>query len=271
MKTISNIFQILKDSRLQYRFKAVDELPKETSDPVQPVFSRKTTAAMERVEKALQQGNLDQARKRLLRLRKTYSNHYYLSYLEGQLARHRKQPQEALRHYFHSVRDNRAFAPAWKAIHDLGYTTEARRRVQERAWIGRHAPGIIHIYYDRSYKKDKKYYPWMTFAMGSALWRFEGLYFSVFPQARFYRPSFQEKLFCYRVLLFTWRRAKRNKPNLKDSDMDYLLVLENADMLAGYVFFESYRQVIRDYNRDILKKHAASIRKYFHTIVRRSS
>jgi len=265
VKTLRKLFSVLKKSQIKYRFRGVKWKKAEKIYTPRPVYRTQDVKQVQLLRRSVA-AKSSGIRQSIINLLKSYPDDYYLTYLLASSFLNDGMKKKAGALFFKSFLFNRGFNRAWKGLLKSGFSLKNRRPIIERARATHYSPGVVFIYYDIEYKRNRKYYPWMTFAMGQALWRFESFYTKRFPRAPWYRESFEEKLFCYKILAYTWKRAREKRKGLVDPDMDYLLELDQNDMLAGYVFFEVYKPIIQKYNSYILKKYKRSINRYFESL-----
>ncbi|MCK5268068.1 MAG: hypothetical protein KAR07_07870 [Spirochaetes bacterium] len=260
--TLKAIFRILKDSKIQYQFKASLLKTKKQFPSSVRVYSRKTSQNIITAKSLTRKGKYKNALKILETILLNDKDDYFINYRIGNIHRLINQMKDAQKYFFRSILLNRNFKRSWQALKKTGINFNNRKKVIERAWILHYSPETVQIHYDKNYKKSGKHYPWLTFAMARALWRFENYYKTAYPNALWYRSSFKENLFCYKLLIYSWEKAKKTRKYLKDEDLDYLILLKKNNMLPGYVFIEAYSPKIEKHNRYILKKYKKSILSY---------
>lgn len=267
---LKKLFTVLRESGTQYRFQSMERLPEADAAGDAPVA--RPWAGDKRIDgirRGIERGQYDVALSMLAPLVNVYGSDYYLRYLEGLAYAGRGGDGDAREAFVRSVYANRRFAPAWAGLEKQGYKLRTRTRVTERARAMHEKPAVVAIAYESEYYRTGKYYPWMTFAMGQALFRFERLYLKAAPAARWYEETWDERLFCYSILVYSWKEAKKQKPGLEDEDLDFLLDLQVKGQLAGWVFFEAWTGTDPVQVSRALASHRPSIDAYFARIVDR--
>lgn len=265
-KTLKTIVRILKESPRKYQFKQAEKIaaPKKDPNELLPVYEKTTETQVASIRKLLADNNSEKARSSLQSLLSTHSNDYYLLYLLAESHRQNKEQEEALKYYTRSFIANRHFLPTRKGLRASG--VEIRHReitVGSTTWLSAPDHIVIEILEKERQKKPVSY-SWMGYAMARSIYRFEGYYRQVYPKALWYKPSYDELLFAYRVLLLTWSRA-RQKNNTSDRDLDYLLGLQEQGLLPGYIFVHVYTDTLNHYNRHIIAEHGRAISNYIST------
>jgi hypothetical protein len=132
-----------------------------------------------------------------------------------------------------------------------------------RAGVRRAGHNDISVFYEKDLQEKKIHYSWISYALSRAFWRYEGGWQTRFPDARWYQPSFEESLFCYKALLHAWQQTRKREKNLADPDLDRLLALDQRGLLSGYVFFHVYAAPLDSDNQYLLQAHTQGINGYY--------
>lgn len=269
LNTLKCVFKTLKKSKIRYNFKTKDEIEVKGKKFYSRVYSVATERKISSFEKLLKKGDFKSARIKLEKYLNLDRYDSYLYYLIGESYRGEKNKSKAFQFYKKAIFLNVSCKKTWKRLRALGYEIKNRRVIKEKADVKRVRQDAVNIIHFSSKNKISNY-SWMTFAMAKALWVFEGGYRQIFPDSLWYMKSFEEVLFCYELMLFTWKRAKDKKDvevPIVDEELDYLLDLKNRGMLPGYLFFEVWRPLITGANSNVLIENNKSINKYFKSIL----
>ena len=262
---LKKVFRTLKKSNLKYEFKAVagDKLYGSKSKIRRgKIFSRAMRLRIKHINSLQQKKKFDSASPVLKTLLQEEPENAYLLLLAARNAAGKKKNREALLLLKKSLFRNRRCDKAWKLLNKLTGKTPVWHPVRDAALVKRISRTGIEIRYDKSTRESRTHYAWLTYAMCRALWRFEGAYRNRFPAARWYRPSFEETLFCYRALIFSWNRTRIKHPGTKNRDLDFLLKIDNKGLLPGWILVHAYGNTILPHNAYLIKRYEKTFNSY---------
>ena len=263
--TLQRVVTLLQESDRNYSFESIDPdaLPSRPQPTdTKPIYTRGTMEAVAEIELLLQQKLPTDARIKIEALVEKESPDYFLLYLLGETFRLEGNETEARKQYLNSFIHNRRYGPALERLEEE-QSFQRMQTVQELGIITQTAPDVILIQYVSTDEEDQpKHYSWISFGMARCIFRFEGYYREVFPEALWYQPSFEELLFSYELMLLTWQRAKETQQNVQDSALDYLTSLKHEGLLTGYVFFHVFPAIIQNTNSHLLEKYREEINRY---------
>jgi len=208
-----------------------------------------------------------EGRKIIKKLLSLHSEDAYLLFLAAKNAYETGDQKKAIYLICKSLKRDRDNTKGWKLLSKLFDKKTDWHPVTVAADIKKTSRESVEIRYDKKTRDNKSHYAWLTYAMCRALWRFEGGFQNRFPFARWYRPSFEETLFCYRALVFSWGRTKKKHPDASSRELDFLLKLEEKELLPGWVLIHAHKEKISSHNSYLLKRYSKAIDNYFDTYI----
>lgn len=266
---MSRYFDILKQSPIQYQSRPVswqDGAPAATVD-LQPLPAESRRAVAE-VRVLISSNRLQSAGQRLAAALSKNSNAVPLLFLQGELLRLRGMTNLAAEAYFQGLLRNPRSEQIRNSVRKLSGAAP-RAAVTERARVQKEGRLRVVIAYDEQYKRKPLQFLWFVFGIGQALWRYEGFFSYYYPDAPYYFRSFAELLFCYRLLLDSWREVqdRYDRETFGYTDLAYLSELHSRGLLEGYLFFEMYGQSYFGAEQQLLRKYIGPIRAYYTTVL----
>lgn len=264
--TLKSLLQSIRSSSYKYDFKSVDSLTTHLlpdHDSSSTITSTLEAAALEALQKMILSKRHSEAAAALERAisRSPYNAAYLCLQAQNEQAR-KNMPaaQEALRKALVLNRWRPETLQLLKTLHPDQVPTPA---FAEQAVARKTTSKNIIVFYQKEVQEKKTHYSWLSYALSRALWRYEGGWQVRFPNERWYQPSFEEALFCYKTLVFSWQKTLAREQNLTDPDLDRLLALDKRGLLGGYVFYHVYNAPLHSGNHYLLKAHEAAIKGYY--------
>lgn len=107
---------------------------------------------------------------------------------------------------------------------------------------------------------------WTIFGLAKVNWiRTE--YFKRYPNAKEYKPSFEEEYFAFEHLLKFWAEVKQENPGLSNNKFDILTRIYKDDLLDAYIYLQHYRKEFKVSYQEWKQKKPEKVVKYFNKYV----
>jgi len=189
----------------------------------------------------------------------------YRAYLYlGDTYRKLHKPEDAKYAYLDALRIDPGYHPAWEHLVELGRErrfTVRMPRVTERVRLDPVTRKIIFV--GGSAVPEPVRNAWMAYAQAKSRWLSGEKFREAFPGEKNYRPTFEEKKDCFKMLCEVWGDMKARDGSAADSELDLLLSIYNDGFLDAYIYFAHFSRELEKSYESWRQRNPSKMRDFY--------